>query len=104
MFLLEVRNIVKRYTAVPAVNGVTFSMQPGEVLGVPRPERVGKEHDCAHADWIDYSADEWRSALRRRKHPEQPSFSRADDSMIHFQARSSTIHVPLAHSKCMYHG
>jgi ABC-2 type transport system ATP-binding protein len=42
MVLLEARNIVKCYTAVPAVNGVTFSMEPGEVLGCVGPNGSGK--------------------------------------------------------------
>jgi ABC-2 type transport system ATP-binding protein len=42
MVLLEARNIVKCYTAVPAVNGVTFSMEPGEVLGCLGPNGSGK--------------------------------------------------------------
>ena len=42
MVFLEARNIVKCYTAVPAVNGVTFSMEPGEVLGCLGPNGSGK--------------------------------------------------------------
>lgn len=42
MVLLEARKIVKCYTAVPAVNGVTFSMKPGEVLGCVGPNGSGK--------------------------------------------------------------
>lgn len=42
MVLLEARNIVKCYTAVPAVNGVTFSIEPGEVLGCVGPNGSGK--------------------------------------------------------------
>jgi len=39
---MEARNIVKCYTAVPAVNGVTFSVGPGEVLGCVGPNGSGK--------------------------------------------------------------
>jgi ABC-2 type transport system ATP-binding protein len=42
MAVLEARNLVKCYTAVPAVNGVTFSIEPGEVLGCLGPNGSGK--------------------------------------------------------------
>jgi ABC-2 type transport system ATP-binding protein len=42
MAILEARNLVKCYTAVPAVNGVTFSIEPGEVLGCLGPNGSGK--------------------------------------------------------------
>src|SRR5580704_10161238 len=42
MVLLEARNIVKCYTAVPAVNDVTFSIEPGEVLGCVGHNGSGK--------------------------------------------------------------
>ena len=42
MAVLEARNLVKCYTAVPAVNGVTFSIGPGEVLGCLGPNGSGK--------------------------------------------------------------
>jgi ABC-2 type transport system ATP-binding protein len=42
MAVLEARNLVKCYTAVPAVNGVTFSVEAGEVLGCLGPNGSGK--------------------------------------------------------------
>lgn len=42
MAVLEARNLVKCYTAVPAVNDVTFSIQAGEVLGCLGPNGSGK--------------------------------------------------------------
>lgn len=42
MAVLEARNLVKCYTAVPAVNSVTFSIEPGEVLGCLGPNGSGK--------------------------------------------------------------
>ena len=39
---LEARNLVKCYTAVPAVNDVTFCLNPGEVLGCLGPNGSGK--------------------------------------------------------------
>lgn len=40
--VLEAKNLVKCYTAVPAVNDVTFSIEPGEVLGCLGPNGSGK--------------------------------------------------------------
>lgn len=42
MPVLEARNLVKCYTAVPAVNDVTFCLNPGEVLGFLGPNGSGK--------------------------------------------------------------
>lgn len=42
MAVLEAKNLVKCYTAVPAVNDVTFSIQAGEVLGCLGPNGSGK--------------------------------------------------------------
>jgi ABC-2 type transport system ATP-binding protein len=39
---LEARNLVKCYTAVPAVNDVTFTLNPGKVLGCLGPNGSGK--------------------------------------------------------------
>jgi ABC-2 type transport system ATP-binding protein len=40
--MLEVRNLVKRYKRIPAVDGVSFTIRPGEVLGVLGPNGAGK--------------------------------------------------------------
>ncbi len=42
MSVLEVRNLVKRYRSIPAVNGVSFTIRPGEVLGYLGPNGAGK--------------------------------------------------------------
>jgi ABC-2 type transport system ATP-binding protein len=42
MAVLEARNLVKCYTAVRAVDGVTFSIEAGEVLGCLGPNGSGK--------------------------------------------------------------
>jgi len=40
--MLEVRNLVKRYNKIPAVNGVSFTIRPGEILGYVGPNGAGK--------------------------------------------------------------
>ncbi|MGD1097958.1 MAG: ABC transporter ATP-binding protein [Bryobacteraceae bacterium] len=40
--MLEVRNLVKRYHRIPAVDGVSCTIRPGEVLGYLGPNGAGK--------------------------------------------------------------
>jgi ABC-2 type transport system ATP-binding protein len=40
--MLEVRQLTKLYTGVPAVNRVSFSIKPGEILGYLGPNGAGK--------------------------------------------------------------
>ncbi len=40
--MFEVRNLVKRYNRIPAVNDVSFTIQPGEILGYLGPNGAGK--------------------------------------------------------------
>lgn len=40
--MLEVRNLTKRYRGVPAVQNVTFTLAPGEILGYVGPNGSGK--------------------------------------------------------------
>jgi ABC-2 type transport system ATP-binding protein len=40
--MLEVRDLVKRYNRIPAVDGVNFSIRPGEILGYLGPNGAGK--------------------------------------------------------------
>jgi lipopolysaccharide export system ATP-binding protein len=42
MNLLEVRNIVKRYGGKPVVNGLSFCVKPGEIVGLLGPNGAGK--------------------------------------------------------------
>ena len=40
--MLDVRNLVKRYNRIPAVDGISFTIRPGEVLGYLGPNGAGK--------------------------------------------------------------
>jgi ABC-2 type transport system ATP-binding protein len=40
--MLEVRNLTKRYSAIPAVRDVSFTIRPGQILGYLGPNGSGK--------------------------------------------------------------
>ena len=40
--MLEIRNLSKRYNGIPAVEDVSFSILPGEILGYVGPNGAGK--------------------------------------------------------------
>ena len=51
--MLELRNVYKRYSGIPAVEGVSFCARAGEVTGYLGAERIGQVDD--HED--DHRAD-----------------------------------------------
>ena len=42
MYAIEVKNVSKRYGAVQALDGVSFSVNKGEVFGLIGPDGAGK--------------------------------------------------------------
>jgi ABC-2 type transport system ATP-binding protein len=40
--MLEIRNLTKRYNGIPAVDDVSFTIKPGEILGYVGPNGAGK--------------------------------------------------------------
>src|ERR1700750_3417628 len=42
MAIIEVTGLVKRYSGKPVVNGVTFSVERGEIFGILGPNGAGK--------------------------------------------------------------
>jgi ABC-type phosphonate transport system ATPase subunit len=43
--MLEARGLTKWYGGVLSVSDVSFTIDPGEVLGVPRSKRLWQVHD-----------------------------------------------------------
>jgi ABC-2 type transport system ATP-binding protein len=40
--MLEISGLVKRYNTIPAIDGISFSIHPGEILGYLGPNGAGK--------------------------------------------------------------
>jgi ABC-2 type transport system ATP-binding protein len=84
--MLEVRHLMKRFKRIPAVNDISFTIAPGEVLGCLGPNGAGKSTTVKMLvglieptrgeilfDGTDVRAD-WPSFLRRVGYvPEEPS-------------------------------
>ena len=44
--VLEVEKVVKHFGAVRAVDGITFSVEEGEIFGIAGPNGSGKSYGC----------------------------------------------------------
>jgi putrescine transport system ATP-binding protein len=53
--VLEFRDVVKRFGAVPTVDGVSFSIQPGEIFTLLGPSGCGKT--TTSGLWRDWKRD-----------------------------------------------
>ena len=49
--MIEARGLTKRYGDTLAVDNLSFSVEPGKITGLPRPERRGQDHDHAADPW-----------------------------------------------------
>ena len=75
MNVIEVYNIIKRYGGRLAVDGVSFTVEEGEIFGILGPERRRQDHD--------------RRVHRRPAHPRRGHDQSARVSIRDTTARSS---------------
>src|SRR6202022_3794606 len=59
--LLEVKRLSKSYAGLPAVDGVSFSIRPGEILGYLGPNASGKSTTVKMLAGV---ADPWSGGIR----------------------------------------
>jgi len=65
--VLEVEKVVKHFGAVRAVDGISFSVEEGEIFGIAGPNGSGKSTLFNIVTGVPFSAQEGSSASRARK-------------------------------------
>ena len=68
---LEVRDVSKRFGGVVALDGVSFDVHDGEILGPARAERCGQDHPLRRAQRLR-RADAGTVVAPRRRHGRRP--------------------------------
>ena len=74
--VLEVEKVVKHFGAVRAVDGISFSVEEGEIFGIAGPNGSGKSTLFNIVTGVPFSAQEGIICGFRRSRPRIPIGSR----------------------------
>jgi ABC-2 type transport system ATP-binding protein len=69
--MLELRNVYKRFSGIPAIDDVSFVARAGEVTGYLGPNGSGKSTTMKMITGL-IEASGGHDFLRRQAHPERP--------------------------------
>ena len=66
MSLVELKDVVKRYGQHTVLNGVSLTVEKGEIIAIIGRSGLGQEHACCAAStgWSRSRAARWRSTAR----------------------------------------